>query len=57
MVSSAAEAGTSHTFHNCTTAIPLKHMLEALEHRQYLIPIKSDNSIALSYSNSISREN
>ena len=30
VVSSAAEAETAGIFHNCTTAIPLKKMLEAL---------------------------
>ena len=40
VVSSAAEAETAGIFHNCTTAFPIKHMLEALGHSQHAIPIK-----------------
>ena len=51
VVSSAAEAETGALFHNCKTAIELKHMLEALGHKQRTIPIKIDNSTASSFAN------
>ena len=56
IVSSAAEAETAGIFHNSTTAIPIKNMLEALDHKQHAIPIKTDNSTATAFSNSTLKE-
>ena len=56
VVSSAAEAETSAIFLNCKTAIWIKHMLEALGHQQKIIPLKTDNSTADSFSNSTLKE-
>ena len=33
-------------------ALPIKHMLEALDHPQHAIPVKADNSTAVAFSNS-----
>mgnify|MGYP003321455284 FL=1 len=56
IVSSAAEAETAGIYHNCSTALTIKHMLEALGHKQHAIPIKTDNSTAASFSNSLLKQ-
>ena len=53
---SAAEVEAAGIFHNCTTALTIEHMLEALEHAQHVIPIKTDISTATSFSNSTLKE-
>ena len=56
VVSSAAEAETAGIFHNCQLAIPIKNMLKALGHKQHAIPVNSDNSTAVAFSNSMLKE-
>ena len=49
VVSSSAKAEVAGIFHNATTAIPIRHMLQALNHPQPPTPIKTDNSTALGF--------
>jgi hypothetical protein len=46
VVSSAAEAETGGVYHNAQTAIPIRIILEALNHPQPPTPIKTDNTTA-----------
>ena len=46
VVSSSAEAEVSGIFHNATTAIPIRHILKALNHPQPPTPLKTDNTTA-----------
>ena len=46
VVSSSAEAETGGIYANCQTAIPLRHMLETLDHPQLPTTIKTDNENA-----------
>ena len=46
VVSSAAEAETAGVFHNAQRAIPIRVVLQALDHPQPPTPIKTDNSTA-----------
>ena len=46
VVSSAAEAETAGVFHNAQTALPIRVILQALDHPQPPTPIKTDNSTA-----------
>ena len=48
-MSSSAEAETSGVFHNSHVAIPIRHMLEVLNHPQPATPIKTDNSTATGF--------
>ena len=49
VVSSSAEAEVAGIFHNATTAIPIRHMLQALNHPQPPTPLKTDNSTATGF--------
>ena len=51
VVASAAEAETNGLFHNAREAIPLRRTLIGMGHPQPPTPIKTDNSIALSFVN------
>ena len=55
-VSSAVEAEKSGISLNYKAAIWIKHMLEALGHHQKIIPLKTDNSTADTFSNSTLKE-
>jgi len=46
VVSSAAEAETAGVYHNAQVAIPIRIVLQALDHAQPPTPIKTDNSTA-----------
>ena len=46
VVTSAAEAEMSGIFHNAKTAINIRNILEALNHKQPPIPLKTDNATA-----------
>ena len=46
VVSSAAEAEIGGVYHNAQTAIPIRTILQALNHPQPPTPIKTDNSTA-----------
>ena len=46
VVSSAAEAEISGVYHNSPAAIPIRIILQALNHPQPPTPIKTDNSTA-----------
>ena len=46
VVSSAAEAETAGVFHNAQMALPIRVVLQALNHPQPPTPIKTDNSTA-----------
>ena len=46
VVSSAAEAETAGVYHNAQVAIPIRIVLQALDHTQPPTPIKTDNSTA-----------
>ena len=46
VVSYAAEAEISGLYHNSQAAIPIRTILQALNHRQPPTPIKTDNSTA-----------
>ena len=56
VVSSAAEAETGGLFHNCQTAIMIRHILNALGHHQKPTPVKSDNSTAASFVNDLLKQ-
>ena len=56
VVSSVVEVGISGIFLNCKTAIWIKRMLEALGHKQRIIPIKTYNSTTEVFSNLSLRE-
>ena len=56
VVSSAAEAETGGLFHNTKMAIFIIKMLEALGHKQEQVHIKTDNSTAEAFSNSVLKE-
>jgi len=49
VVSSAAEAETAAIFYNARNAIPIRHFLECLGHKQPPTPLKTDNSTAFGY--------
>ena len=49
VVSSSAEAEVAGIFHNATMAVPIRHMLEALNHPQPPTPLKTDNSTATGF--------
>ena len=42
-MTSAAEAETAGLFYNCQTVIYLHRMLNALDHKQQMTPVKTDN--------------
>ena len=46
VVSSAAEAETAALYHNAQTAVLLRTILDALNHKQPSTPVKTDNSTA-----------
>ena len=46
VVSSAAETETAGLFHNAQVTIPIRRILEILQHSQPPTPTKTDNSIA-----------
>ena len=46
VVSSAAETETAGLFHNAQLTIPIRRILEILQHSQPPTPTKTDNSIA-----------
>ena len=46
VVSSAAEAETAAIFHNAQQAVPIRIILQALDHQQPPTPVKTDNSTA-----------
>ena len=47
IMSSAAEVELGAIYINCREAIPTRHLLEAMGHRQPPTPIQTDNSTAL----------
>ena len=49
VVSSSAEAEVAGIFHNASTAVPIRHILEALNHPQPPTPLKTDNSTATGF--------
>ena len=49
VVSSSAEAEVAGIFHNATTAVPIRHILQALNHPQPPTPLKTDNSTATGF--------
>ena len=49
VVSSSAEAEVAGIFHNATMAIPIRHILQALNHPQPATPLKTDNSTAAGF--------
>ena len=49
VVLSSAEAEVSGIFHNATTAIPIRHILTALNHPQPPTPLKTDNTTATGF--------
>ena len=49
VVSSSAEAEVAGIFHNATTAVPIRHILKALNHPQPPTPLKTDNSTATGF--------
>ena len=49
VVSSSAEAEVAGIFHNATTAVPIRHILESLNHPQPPTPLKTDNSTATGF--------
>ena len=51
VVSSAAEAETGGLFANCQAAVPIRHMLAALNHPQPPTPVRTDNSTASAFVN------
>ena len=53
VVSSAVEAETVGLYSNCQTAIPIRHILTALGHKQPPTPVKTDNSTACSFAKDI----
>ena len=53
VVSSAAEAEITGIYSNCCTALNLINMLQALDHKQSPVNVKSDNSTAVAFSNNI----
>ena len=56
VVSSAAEVETGGLFHNCQTAIMIRHILNALRHNQKPTPVKTDNSTAASFVNDLLKQ-
>ena len=48
-VSSSAEAEVAGIFHNTTMALPMRHILESLEHPQPPTPLKTDNATATGF--------
>jgi hypothetical protein len=49
VVASAAEAETGGIFHNAQMALPIRVILEAMEHPQPATPIKTDNATATGF--------
>ena len=49
VVSSSAEAEVAGIFHNAGTAVPIWHILKALQHPQPPTPLKTDNSTATGF--------
>ena len=47
VISSATEAELGALYINCREAIPARHILEAMGHRQPPTPMQTDNSTAL----------
>ena len=56
VVSSAAEAETAGVFHNAQMALPIRIVLQALNHPQPPTPIKTDNSTTAGIVNSSIRQ-
>ena len=56
VVASATEAETAGVFGNSQNAIPIRRTLEALDHPQPPIPIKTDNSTVYSFVNANIRQ-
>ena len=48
-MASVAEAKAGGVFHNAQTSIPLRTILEALDHPQSPTPIKTDNTTTTSF--------
>ena len=49
VVSSSAEAEVAGIYHNATMSIPIRHILESLQHPQPPTPLKTDNSTAAGF--------
>ena len=49
VVSSSAEAETAGIFHNTTTAVPIRHILQNIGHPQPPTPVKTDNTTATAF--------
>ena len=49
VVSSSAEAEVAGIFHNATMAVPIRNILQALNHPQPPTPLKTDNSTATGF--------
>ena len=49
VVSSSAEAEVAGIFHNAGMAVPIRYMLESLNHPQPATPLKTDNSTATGF--------
>ena len=49
VVSSAAEAEMAALFHNAKTALEIRNILTALDHKQPIIPLKTDNTTAAGF--------
>ena len=49
VVSSSAEAEVAGIFHNAGMAVPIRHILKALNHPQPPTPLKTDNSTATGF--------
>ena len=55
-LSSSSECETGGVFFNCQEAIPIRISLEALNHPQPATPVKTDNSVAFSFSHANIRQ-
>ena len=49
VISSSAEAEVEGIFHNATTVVPIRHILQAVNHPQRPPPLKTDNSTATGF--------
>jgi len=49
VVLSSAEAEIAGLFHNAQTALPMRYILEVIDHKQPLTPVKTNNSTALGF--------
>lgn len=53
---SSSECETGGVFFNCQDAIPIRFSLEALDHPQPATPVKTDNSVAFSFTHANIRQ-